>query len=322
MVEFLKPYICTVQQLLLIVAGFLLMANTSIGQPDTTKPYLPHYPTTIKKGRAWALGASTVALAAGGIFGLNEAWYANAPRSSFHFFDDSQEWLSMDKTGHFFTCYTVGYYYHDLMRNCGINPTMSTFLGGSMGAVFMFGIEVLDGFSQDWGFSMSDFGINSLGSAVFIGQQLLWKEQRIIPKISWHDSGLSFYRPQLLGSNFSERLLKDYNGHTLWLSVNIHAFIKNPPRHFPRWLSVSVGYGAQGLIGGVVNPTLDQQGNPIPEFARYRQFYLSLDVDLSRIKTRKQWVRSLCKVFTFIKLPFPTIEINTLGRAKFHPIYF
>lgn len=299
-----------------------LAFNSAWAQNDSLKPFLPRYPATVKKGRAWALGAGTVAAAAGSIAGLNQAWYAGSPRSAFHFFDDSNEWLQIDKTGHFFASYAVGYYYHDIMRNCGINPTMSTFLGGSMGAVFMFGIEMLDGFSDAWGFSVSDLGYNSLGSAVFVGQQLLWKEQRILPKISWHDSGLSFYRPNLLGSNWSERLLKDYNGHTLWLSLNIHSFIKNPPALFPRWLSVSVGYGAQGMIGAFDNPGQDPQGNPIPHLYRYRQFYLSLDVDLTRIRTRKQWVRTLCKALAFVKLPFPTLEVNTLGRVKFHPIYY
>jgi hypothetical protein len=40
-----------------------------------------------------------------------------------------------------------------------------------------------------------------------------------------------------------------------------------------------------------------------PHYNRYRQFYLSMDVDLTRI-------------------PFPAVEYNTLGQFKFHPLYF
>ncbi|NBN99091.1 MAG: DUF2279 domain-containing protein, partial [Flavobacteriia bacterium] len=53
---------------------------------------------------------------------------------------------------------------------------------------------------------------NISGSALFIGQELLWKEQRIVPKFGFQRSGLAQYRPDLLGNGWHEEFLKDYNG--------------------------------------------------------------------------------------------------------------
>jgi hypothetical protein len=57
-------------------------------------------------------------------------------------------------------------------------------------------------------------------------------------------------------------------------------------------------------------------------FRPCRQFYLSLDVDLTRIRTNKSWLKTLFTVFSFIKIPAPAIEFNTLGEVRFHPVYY
>jgi hypothetical protein len=58
------------------------------------------------------------------------------------------------------------------------------------------------------------------------------------------------------------------------------------------------------------------------DFPRYRQFYLSLDIDLSKIKTKSKLLNTLFRTINFIKIPSPTLEINTLNQIKFHPFFF
>jgi hypothetical protein len=86
-------------------------------------------------------------------------------------------------------------------------------------------VEVLDGFSSEWGASSGDIIANASGTA-FVSQELLWKEQRITPKFSFHTTQYAQYRPNVLGSSLAEQMLKDYNGQTYWLSVNLHSFYK------------------------------------------------------------------------------------------------
>ena len=59
-----------------------------------------------------------------------------------------------------------------------------------------------------------------------------------------------------------------------------------------------------------------------PEKTRIRQFYLSFDVDLTRVETKSHTLKTLFSIFNTIKIPAPTFEINSLGKSKFHVLYF
>ena len=43
-----------------------------------------------------------------------------------------------------------------------------------------------------------------------------------------------------LGSTHLERALKDYNGQTYWLSLNIKSLFNLNDTYFPEWLSFSL----------------------------------------------------------------------------------
>ena len=65
--------------------------------------------------------------------------------------------------------------------------------GATAGLTFLTAIEVLDGFSDEWGFSLGDFAANA-GTGFLVGQELLWKEQRIVLKYSFHQTGYAKIR--------------------------------------------------------------------------------------------------------------------------------
>jgi hypothetical protein len=56
---------------------------------------------------------------------------------------------------------------------------------------------------------------------------------------------IQYRQTNVLGSSLAEQMLKDYNGQTYWLSVNLHSFYKNP-----KWLNLAIGYGANGMLTG------------------------------------------------------------------------
>jgi len=268
--------------------------------------------SSFNKKRLALVTITQSALYGGSLIGLNELWYKNYPRSSFHFFNDNNEWLQMDKVGHTFSSYNVGLAGIELLKWSGVSHKKANLFGGSVGFMYLGVIEVLDGFSSEWGFSWGDFCANTTGALLVIGQELAWKKQRITLKYSMHTSIYAQYRPEVLGSNFSQQFLKDYNGQTYWLSINVASFIKKENR-FPKWLNVALGYGAEGMTGGYNNPvTYDKSGNPI-SFERYRQFYLSLDVDVRNIKTKYPFVNTLFKTIGLIKFPAPALEFNKHG---------
>ena len=249
--------------------------------------------------------------------GLAQTWYSDYPRTDFHFKNDNAQWLQMDKAGHVFATYQMSRFGSDLLRWTGLPQEKSIWYGTAFGFAFVSAIEILDGYSAQWGASWGDIAANAGGAALFVGQEALWKEQRIIPKFSFHTTPYASARPNVLGSTLQEQILKDYNGQTYWLSANLNAFL--PDAGLPTWLNVAVGYGAEGMITGD-----DELVNTIffPEKERVRQFYFSLDADLTRIKTQSHFLKTLFSVVNTVKIPAPTLEIRGDGIVKFRPLYF
>lgn len=252
--------------------------------------------------------------------GLNELWYKDYPRSSFHTFNDNGAWMQMDKAGHALTGYQLGRFGYEALRWTGLNEKKSTWIGGGFGLFLLTSVEVLDGFSDEWGFSGGDMLANIGGSGLFIAQQLAWGEQRIALKFSYSPSEYAAYRPGLLGDGGLESVLKDYNGQTIWLSINPSSFSQADHKVLP-WLNIALGYGANGMTGGERNPEVDDSNKKMPRFERYRQVYLSLDIDLSRIETNSQLLKSIFSVVGFIKVPAPALEFSQ-NKMHWHWIQF
>lgn len=275
---------------------------------------------SLHKKRLRAVVASEVGLYTVSMSGLYVLWYKDYGSSGFRFFNDGNEWQGMDKIGHATTSYYIGMLGIEVLDWTGLEHRKSVWYGGMLGWTFLATVEVFDGFSDEWGFSWPDIGANTFGAGLVIGQELAWEEQRILMKFSYTPTDYPKYRPDLLGDAWNEQILKDYNGQTYWLSGNIKSFLNESSR-FPAWLNVAVGYGADGMLGGSSNPeTYD--GVALPSYKRSSQLYLSLDVDLRKIPTKKKWLRATLNAVGFLKFPAPTLEFRTDGRVIAHGIYW
>lgn len=272
---------------------------------------------SLNKKRQNTVFISEAVLASGALIGLNQLWYADYPKSNFHFINDNSEWMQMDKLGHFYSSYQIGRFGAEALNWSGTSKKKQLIYGASLGFVFLTAVEVMDGFSEEWGASMGDVIANASGTALYVSQELIWKEQRIIPKFSYHKTQYSNFRPDVLGSTFPQQILKDYNGQTYWLSTNLYSFSKGSK--MPKWINLAFGYGAEGMISGNYD-----NNSPIlvlkPE--RFRQFYLSLDVDLTKIDTKSHFLKTIFSVLNTVKTPAPTIEYSSHGGFKFYALYF
>ncbi|WNH11682.1 DUF2279 domain-containing protein [Thalassobellus suaedae] len=270
---------------------------------------------TLNEPRRNAIIISEASIAGITLLGLNQLWYADYRQSKFHVINDNNEWLQMDKMGHVFTSYQLGKHGAQLLNWSGVSKKNQLIYGATLGFTFLTAVEVLDGYSEEWGFSWGDVLANASGTVLYIGQELLWKKQRIALKFSFHQTKYASQRPDKLGNGFLEEVLKDYNGQTYWLSANVYSFFKESK--VPKWLNVAVGYGADGMLSGVKD--IDNQ--LLTNFDRQRQFYLSLDVNLTEIKTNSKLLKGFFDIFNSIKLPFPTLEFNKKG-CVFHLFYY
>ncbi|WP_396600717.1 DUF2279 domain-containing protein [Algibacter sp. R77976] len=269
---------------------------------------------TLNKPRRNGVVISEASIGALTLVGLNQLWYKDFERSKFHTINDNNEWLQMDKLGHVFTSYQMGKHGAQVLNWSGVNKRDQLIYGATLGFTFLTAVEVLDGYSEEWGFSWGDIIANGTGTGLYVGQELLWNEQRIALKYSFHQTKYAKLRPDKLGETYLEQILKDYNGQTYWLSANLHSFFKESK--IPKWLNIAVGYGGEGMLTGIKD--IDNQ--VLTNNQRYRQYYLSFDLNLNAIKTNSKLLRSVFDVVNMIKLPFPTLEINKKGTV-FHLFY-
>ncbi len=246
----------------------------------------------------------------GSMIALNSVWYSQYDKESFHFFKDAREWKQMDKAGHFYSAFQLSSVSSRTLQWSGIVKRKSDLAGTLTSFVIMSSIEVLDGFSAGYGASASDMAANALGAGFYLGQQFIWNEVRIYPKFSFHRTSYAQQRPETLGNGLFEEIIKDYNGQTYWLSVDIDKFLR-----FPKWLNLSIGYGAEGMLYANDADNINQNLMP------YRQYFIGIDFDLNTVKSRSKLVNSLIYVANMIKLPAPTLEISQ-GKLKGHLFYF
>ncbi len=299
-----------------IVLANLLFLIFGLAQSQSKFNMLLTPSDTLNKPRRNAVVIAETVLGTSALVGLNQLWYADYERSKFHTINDNDDWKQMDKLGHVFSSYQLGRLGTDILSWSGVSKKDQLIYGSTIGLGFLTVVEVFDGYSEEWGFSWGDMIANTMGTGLYVGQELLWNEQRISLKYSFHQTYFSDIRPERLGENFAEQLLKDYNGQTYWLSLNIDAFLKT--KKIPKWFNVAIGYGADGLLSGsedINNVNFSNQN-------RIRQFYLSLDVDLTRIKTKSHFLKSILGILNVIKVPAPALEISSKGVLKLHPIYF
>ncbi len=268
--------------------------------------------------RSYLVASASVIGYGGSLVSLSNEWYSRYPQSSFHFFNDNDEWLQMDKAGHAFSAYTTGKINMEALRWAGMQKRKSMWLGALSGTAYMTIIEILDGFSTEWGFSIGDMCANLFGSGALISQELAWGEQRIQIKFSFHrveyGDALNARADELFGRRTSQRVLKDYNGQTYWASANIRSFFKKS--RVPSWLNVAFGYGADGMLGGTVNLVKDANGNIIfdrRDIPRYRQWYIAPDIDLTRIRTKSKVLKTAFFLLNSFKFPTPSIGFSNKG---------
>ena len=284
-----------------LIIFLLLPLYTQSQNPDTL--------TVNKKRLGILIGSSTIAYG-GSLVGLSKLWYADSKQQSFRFFNDNAEWKQVDKVGHFYSAFYVSYASAKALRWANVKQTRSNLIGSITGLLVMAPIEILDGYSNAYGASAGDLLADVGGSVFYYAQTAIWNEPRIYPKFSFHNTSYAAMRPEVLGNDLTSRMLKDYNGQTHWLSIDMDKFMK-----FPKWLNLAVGYGAQGMVYA-----RDDQNNQ-NGYDSFRQYYLSIDFDLTSIKTRSKLIRSLIFFGNMIKIPAPALEFSKKG-VSFYALYF
>lgn len=275
--------------------------------------------SAIKNHSIYKALAFTSVYYTGSIYILNNTWYKDKEKVSFHFYNDNAGYLQVDKFGHMFGGYVYSYVGCYGLKKLGATRKETLLFGATLGFLLQFPIELMDGIHEGYGFSWGDIVANTMGSALVFGQELLFHEQVVKYKFSYWESKYSKNSNGYFEETTINRLLNDYNGHTYWFSMPANKILLK--EYLPSWLNIAIGYGANGMYGEFENIT-SYNDVAIPETERYRQYILSLDIDWTRIKTNSKFLQLLFKGMTFVKLPFPALEYNSQNQFKGYWIYY
>lgn len=292
----------------MLILLLLLLPYGAGGQSHTATAGFS-FPDTLNHKRMAGVAIGQGILYSGAITGLSILYYDKNSRSRFHLFNDNGSWQQLDKCGHTFSAYTMSRIAHLSWRWAGAGKNRSVLLGAMVPFAFQLNLEILDGFSSRWGFSWGDIAANTAGCLLYAGQEFAWNEQRITLKYSFHQTPFAKENPAILGSNLLENMWEDYNGMTFWVSGNLSSFLPANTK-FPRWINIAAGYGGEGMA---VDPN---------RFAQYRRFFLSADIDLSRIPVKSRTLQWIFTALNVVKIPFPALEYNTRGKWVVHGLYF
>lgn len=279
-----------------------------------------NYPDSLIRNRTIITSSAIGATWVGSMTGLYQLWYKNTDRSAFHTIDDSRSWLQMDKLGHVYTAWRIGDLCGEQFKLSGISNRNSALLGGLIGLGYQSTLEIFDGHSADWGFSWADMASNTIGSLLYFSQQIFWEEQRFKMKFSYHPTNYAMIRPNVLGQTHAERLFKDYNGQSYWISFCPADFSEHI--NIPRWLNLSIGYSVDEKLKGdqEIYNDISSVGLPVSYHSK-REFLLSLDIDLSRIPVKNKFLRATLRQLNHLKVPMPTLRF-TRNSTYGHWIYF
>lgn len=303
-----KSYVIISCLNLLVLLAYPVKAMTDLSLEDSAKSTL-HNP----KLNRYIIGAG--AAYAAGIVALNQIWYKDHERESFHFFNDTKEWKQMDKLGHFYSTYQISQLGTNALLSANVDKDKAYKWGGMIGFFALLPIEVMDGYSSEYGASWGDLIANFTGSAFLTGQYVLWDEVKVHAKYSFHPDRIAKHRPELLGHGLHEQMIKNYNGMTYWLSFDLYG-IGHKGNRIPKWLNLAIGYSAKEMISS------NDGASRIMGYDPYRQYFIGLDIDLTYIPTESRFLKTLLYFVNMIRLPSPALEYNRKDGLVFHPIYF
>ena len=242
-----------------------------------------------------------------GIHLYQESGWWKYNRTAFHFQEDLEYGLSVDKIGHFYGTTIWAFGVRKALRWADVPEKEALFYGSGGALLFQTFLEVEDGFSA-WGFDRVDFACDILGALWPIGQFYSGALREIDVKLSYRPSELLNTNAGAGFAGQKHLVVDDYEGQTFWLSVPPDRMLPDAAAGvWPDFLDVAVGYGVRNVAG--VN------GDPYPVV------FLSFDYDMTKIIPQSSsFLVTLSEALNFIHFPAPAVQVSP--HAVWYGLYF
>jgi len=290
--------------LLMLSLVFPAAALSSPGDPltwrDSTWDYRSEDSADVKSEiePAKIFGVASLTLIAYGAaygFVFEKGWWDDNGGRGFHFENDFDYALNLDKFGHFASGVVMGEFFYEGYRWAGASEFRSYLYAGLSALATHIAIDIKDGFAPTWGFSIFDVLSGGLGGFLPMAERYVPLFKYIDLKWSYWINSNAYYDHEHAASGgvFTD----DYVNQTFWLSVKPYRLLPESARkYYPSWLAIAFGLSIDEKVF---------TNKPHPR----RELYIALDYDLEAFRPQSRFARFAIKMLNYFKLPAPTIQV-------------
>lgn len=289
---------------IVLIIIVLISFNGIAQQIDTSEYIAASKHTEVNSTRFLLVGGTLIsAMAAIHIYQQNGWWKNN--RAPFHFQEDLNYGLWVDKIGHFYGGSLLAFVMAKSLEWANVPEENALWIGAGGSLLFQSYVEIEDGFSK-WGFDRVDWVSNLAGA--------LWNPARYYaPFLQNFDLKLSYHPSELIGTKrgigFQGQkhiMIDDYEGQTFWLSMKVKNLLPHSLKsYYPSFLCLALGYGARDIA--TANP--------------YRVYFIALDLDMTKIiPDDTPLLKTLGEALNFIHFPMPAVQFAP--RMIWYGLYF
>ena len=241
--------------------------------------------------------ASLTLIAYGAAYGFvfEKGWWDDNGGKGFHFENDFDYALNLDKFGHFAAGVILGESFYEGYRWAGASEFQSYLFAGLTALATHIAIDIKDGFAPTWGFSIFDVLSGGLGGFLPMAERYLPVFKYVDLKWSYWINSRAYYNHEHAASGgvFTD----DYVNQTFWASFKPYRLLPESARkYYPSWLAIAVGLSIDEKVF---------TGAPHPR----REVYLALDYDLEAFRPQSRFARFAVKMLNYFKFPAPTIQV-------------
>lgn len=259
---------------------------------------------SIEFSLAKSLGVASLAVATYAvayIFVFEKGWWGDKG-SNFHFENDFDYALNLDKFGHFAAGVAIGELFYEGYRWAGISEFKSYLFAGLSAMSTHIAIDVKDGFSPEWGFSIFDVLSGTLGGFLPMAERYVPIFKYVDLKWSYWLNSRAYYDQDKYKNTRKTSSAKiftdDYVNWTFWASFKIYRMLPKAARkYYPSWLAIATGL------------SIDDGAFSHGKQEAHRELYIALDYDLESFRPQSRMARTIIKTLNYIKFPAPAIQV-------------
>jgi hypothetical protein len=204
--------------------------------------------------------------------------------------------------------------YVDACRWIGMTEKQSAWWAFGMSTGLQAVIEVKDGFSPSYGFSVFDITTGSVGALMPVLKLRSDFMKNSDLKFSYWQRSLKYFDARAgIINTVPPFHIDDYINQTYWMSTNLRYLLGEKAPWVPDWLNLSIGWGIDAATWNIDPTDPGTGGKP--------ELYLAPDIDLLRLfKPRKAFWKLTLKRLNYLKVPMPTLQFTP--RVKGWGVYF